>query len=376
MDESDAEVLAEFRAGLLLPQDGMLRPDTRKGKVQVVLTSDSLVHFQWVDRTSGEVVEDVIVFPTEAKLVALPQPRCYTLKFGQADRHLFFWMQEPKAETDAELVAKVNRSMGADGEGDMDSAADSAGVPATPVPPLVSTRTRGGTVGLVTPATYNDADVVAPLAPLIPPPLVTALAGRAGHHGGQGTLPDNDLGAMLRLLAARDHPPSTPAPAPAAPAPAAAAPAAPAPAAPAAVPTSEGAPARIDARTLAGALGNALQSALSGAHQQQQQHPVAPGPSLSDMLKPDELVPLLSSEGIAESLFEFLPEEHRSAHQVVELAHSPQFQQQVQSFSKALQTGQIDLQQFGLGADTGFTAAEFLQAIENKVVSEKNSDGS
>lgn len=69
--------------------------------------------------------------------------------------------------------------------------------------------------------------------------------------------------------------------------------------------------------------------ALSGAHQQQQQHPVAPGPSLSDMLKPDELVPLLSSEGIAESLFEFLPEEHRSAHQVVELAHSPQFQQQV-----------------------------------------------
>lgn len=56
------------------------------GKVQVVLTSDSLVHFQWVDRTSGEVVEDVIVFPTEAKLVALPQPRCYTLKFGQGTR--------------------------------------------------------------------------------------------------------------------------------------------------------------------------------------------------------------------------------------------------------------------------------------------------
>lgn len=75
----------------------------------------------------------------------LSSPRAVLLYFA-ADRHLFFWMQEPKAETDAELVAKVNRSMGADGEGDMDSAADSAGVPATPVPPLVSTRTRGGTV--------------------------------------------------------------------------------------------------------------------------------------------------------------------------------------------------------------------------------------
>jgi hypothetical protein len=46
----------------------------------------------------------------------LPAARCYTLHFeGQADRDLFFWMQEPKAEQDEARVAAVNSALGASG---------------------------------------------------------------------------------------------------------------------------------------------------------------------------------------------------------------------------------------------------------------------
>ncbi len=46
----------------------------------------------------------------------MPAPRCYALKFeGQADRNMFFWMQEPKAEDDARLVATVNAAIGSAG---------------------------------------------------------------------------------------------------------------------------------------------------------------------------------------------------------------------------------------------------------------------
>ena len=52
-------------------------------QLQAVRTDDSLVHVQWVDRTSGALVEDLIVFPEEAKLEKMPMPRCYVLKFQQ-----------------------------------------------------------------------------------------------------------------------------------------------------------------------------------------------------------------------------------------------------------------------------------------------------
>ena len=52
-------------------------------QLQAVRTEDQLVHVQWVDRTSGALVEDLIVFPEEAKLEEMPMPRCYVLKFQQ-----------------------------------------------------------------------------------------------------------------------------------------------------------------------------------------------------------------------------------------------------------------------------------------------------
>ena len=88
--------------------------------------------------------------------------------------------------------------------------------------------------------------------------------------------------------------------------------------------------------------------------------------SLSDVLTPEVLLPVLASEGVQERLAPFLPEAHRNSSALAELISSPQFSAQLQTFSRALQSGQIDLAQFGLRAANGASIADFLQEIQNQ----------
>lgn len=110
------------------------------------------------------------------------------------------------------------------------------------------------------------------------------------------------------------------------------------------------------------------------ARRQQQQDMVAmaraPGPGLTDVLKPEVLAPLLQDPEVLDRLSTYLPEEQRSRDALQALAHSPQFHQQLATFGGALQTGQLDLAQFGLQAE-GFRVADFLKAIEDLVEREK-----
>jgi hypothetical protein len=89
------------------------------------------------------------------------------------------------------------------------------------------------------------------------------------------------------------------------------------------------------------------------------------GATLSDVLTPDVLMPALAAEGVQERLAQYLPESHRNSTALAELIASPQFASQLQTFSRALQSGQIDLAQFGLRAAAGTSIADFLQEIEN-----------
>ena len=83
---------------------------------------------------------------------------------------------------------------------------------------------------------------------------------------------------------------------------------------------------------------------------------VAPGPSLAEVLRPEAIVPLLRSSEIQDRLREYLPEEHRSETAILELAGSTQFQQQLQTFSAALQSGELDLHAaFGIRNSPGFS---------------------
>ena len=72
---------------------------------------DSLMHFCWKDRNSGQVEEDLIIFPDDAEFVRVPQcttGRVFVLKFKTSPRRLFFWSQEPKDDKDEEYVTKIN----------------------------------------------------------------------------------------------------------------------------------------------------------------------------------------------------------------------------------------------------------------------------
>ena len=53
--------LVEFRAGKMSLSQGVVTADKRKGLVYMKTSSDSLLHFCWKDRQTGEVV-DVSLF--------------------------------------------------------------------------------------------------------------------------------------------------------------------------------------------------------------------------------------------------------------------------------------------------------------------------
>jgi hypothetical protein len=88
------------------------------------------------------------------------------------------------------------------------------------------------------------------------------------------------------------------------------------------------------------------------------------GPSLSEVLNTDTIIPLLKNKEIQERLAEYLPEEHRHESAILELAASPQFQQQLEAFSEALQSGQLNLSAFGI-PHNALTVADFLRSIES-----------
>ena len=62
------------------------------------------MHFCWKDRGTGEVVDDLIIFPDDvmfkhippAKISADRCDRIYVLKFKASSRKFFFWMQVGK----------------------------------------------------------------------------------------------------------------------------------------------------------------------------------------------------------------------------------------------------------------------------------------
>ncbi|KAG5671892.1 hypothetical protein PVAND_002061 [Polypedilum vanderplanki] len=110
----------EFKAGRMslidsVGQDGvkkkMVHPDKRKGLVYIYSADDGLTHFCWKDRTSGNVEDDLIIFPDDCEFKKVDQckdGRVFLLKFKSSNRKLFFWLQEPNTDKDDEYCRKVN----------------------------------------------------------------------------------------------------------------------------------------------------------------------------------------------------------------------------------------------------------------------------
>uniref|UniRef100_A0A3Q2NY28 ADRM1 26S proteasome ubiquitin receptor n=1 Tax=Fundulus heteroclitus TaxID=8078 RepID=A0A3Q2NY28_FUNHE len=108
---SSSKYLVEFRAGKMTMKGSTVTPDKRKGQVYIQQTDDSLIHFCWKDRTTGNVDDDLIIFPDDCEFKRVNQcttGRVYVLKFKAGSKRLFFWMQEPKNDKDDEYCRKVN----------------------------------------------------------------------------------------------------------------------------------------------------------------------------------------------------------------------------------------------------------------------------
>ncbi|KAL6496431.1 regulatory particle non-ATPase [Orobanche gracilis] len=106
------EIVLEFRAGKMLMDGTRVIPDSRKGLVRIGRGEEGLVHFQWLDR-SLNLIEDVSwsllsSARTPGFDVNQSSGRVYILKFHTDNRKFFFWMQDPKAENDAQLCKYVN----------------------------------------------------------------------------------------------------------------------------------------------------------------------------------------------------------------------------------------------------------------------------
>ncbi|CAG4978317.1 unnamed protein product [Parnassius apollo] len=72
------------------------------------------MHFCWKDRTTGEVEDDLLIFPDDCEFVRVNEcttGRVYVLKFKSFSKKYFFWMQEPKTDKDDEYCRRINEAL-------------------------------------------------------------------------------------------------------------------------------------------------------------------------------------------------------------------------------------------------------------------------
>ncbi|KAG1718264.1 adhesion regulating molecule [Suillus lakei] len=115
LTSTSGRTILAFKAGRAFRRAGTNFVDASPTKGAIVLTNeDGLLHFMWKDRTTGELGEDLILFPGDAKLEKVPQSswgRTYVLKFDSSDQKHFFWLQDSSTLRDEEFVTNLNRTL-------------------------------------------------------------------------------------------------------------------------------------------------------------------------------------------------------------------------------------------------------------------------
>ncbi|KAG0278267.1 hypothetical protein BGZ95_004343 [Linnemannia exigua] len=131
--------LLEFKAGRCFRTTGTdtVKPDPTKGLVYLE-EEDGLMHFFWKNRISGEIEDDLILFPGDAELIAVPQcttGRVVMLQFKSSSQKLFYWLQEVSTARDQIILQHVNSLIHSqeDEEEYLDEDAAMEDVEATPV---------------------------------------------------------------------------------------------------------------------------------------------------------------------------------------------------------------------------------------------------
>ncbi|KAH9480471.1 26S proteasome regulatory subunit RPN13 [Psilocybe cubensis] len=112
MSLANAEVLLAFKAGRAFRREGtnFVDPSSTKGAIYITNGEDGLQHFIWKNRVTGDIEEDLILFPFDASFVKVSQSsgRVYVLKFSSSNQRHFFWMQDASFARDTEFANNVN----------------------------------------------------------------------------------------------------------------------------------------------------------------------------------------------------------------------------------------------------------------------------
>lgn len=373
-----SKYLVEFKAGKMNMEGSTVTPVNRKGTVFLHQTDDSLIHFCWKDRTSGQTEDDLIIFPDDAEFKRVTQcttGRVYVLKFKTNPRRIFYWMQEPNEDKDDEYCQKIN---------------DYINNPPTPGSNLRSSErisSGGGNLGgsLSDLGSFNDADLQNLFNNVSPQQLMQMIGGVGGLQsgglasllgahsspgGGLGSGRSRTSGTGTGLTTSGNSSSSS-----------------------GASTTSTGSNNQAP-RTSSSVSGSGtavpiqlsdLQSIISGLQVPPATSNTSSNPQvdLSTSINYEALKPLLSNESFMARVKEYLPPQLNESGQAVAVdanqvpeqlaatVASPQFQQALSLFSAALQSGQLGplIAQFSLGEEC-VTAANngdlegFVRALE------------
>jgi 26S proteasome regulatory subunit N13 len=319
-------------------------PDERRGKLRLCKDTDGLTHLQWGTRAPDMPFApetDLLVFPQEAEMKFIPKPGVFVIKFPEdPSRNMFFWSQrsadEAEKEGDDELAADVNAAL--NGEA-----------------PAFATRRGDAVARRARAVRAAQAAAASALSGQEETPAVTAgvaATPAAPEKASQKTSQEETREDETMEDAA---------------------------AAPGAAVSGDALRAALAGAGGGGGVGNlgdpaAMARMLAGMNARGR------GLGLNEVLTPETVGPLLRDDDVRARLAEFLPDAHRGSENLDSLLRTPQFQSQLERFSAALQSGQMDLAQFGLSPGTGFSVAEFLDAIQKKAdekrdAEEKKKDG-
>uniref|UniRef100_A0A8C7ZLJ9 ADRM1 26S proteasome ubiquitin receptor n=1 Tax=Oryzias sinensis TaxID=183150 RepID=A0A8C7ZLJ9_9TELE len=379
---SSSKYLVEFRAGKMTMKGSTVTPDKRKGQVYIQQTDDSLIHFCWKDRTTGNVDDDLIIFPDDCEFKRVNQcttGRVYVLKFKAGSKRLFFWMQEPRSDKDDEFCRKVNEylnnppmpgTLGSVGGGghDLSALGGEGGLQS-----LLGNMSHNQLMQLIGPTGLGGIGGLGALAG----PGLTNLLGSgntectnsSARNPSTVVTPTTTTSAASRLSSTQvPTTPITPS------------------ATSAASPTTPSTPA-VTSLTAAAAANPTqpiqlrdLQSILATMNVPASSQ----GVDLASVLTPEIMAPILTNSEVQERLIPYLPSGEsllQSSEELHNTLSSPQFQQALSMFSSALASGQLGplMNQFGLPAEAVDAANKgdveaFAKAMETDSKSEQGSD--
>ncbi|XP_029912289.1 proteasomal ubiquitin receptor ADRM1 [Myripristis murdjan] len=360
---TSSKYLVEFRAGKMSLKGSTVTPDKRKGMVYIQQSDDSLIHFCWKDRTTGNVDDDLIIFPDDCEFKRVNQcttGRVYVLKFKAGSKRLFFWMQEPKTDKDEEYCRKVNEYLnnppilGAPGSGGSGSHELSALGGEGGLQSLLGNMSHNQLMQLIGPTGLGGLGGLGALAG----PGLASLLGSGGpatsssssSSRSQSAAATPSSGGAPRLSSSQA--PTTPVtPAASTISPTGVAPSTPASAQTPLAPASVGSPAPNQPIQLSD-----LQSILATMNVPAMAATQGAGVDLASVCTPEMMAPILSNAEVQQRLLPFLPSGEslpQSAEEIQNTLTSPQFQQAMSMFSSALASGQLGplMSQFGLPAE-------------------------